>query len=237
MMDMLEEVTTSDGTKFFDFPRNEISQRRYTEEHRILDIFCKSGNFLEAAHYRFMRALHYKIPDPIVRSEYIMRDLLYGVGGVEAITSKVVAESSLKLIRQKFYGSKEIQGNIYKDIKDLREENKYMNFAVVLGNPPYNNDLYLKFVQLGNKICMNCSMWVTPAKWQAKGGDDNEAFRQSIVPYMSKIVFYPDCIDVFAIGDPGGISYYLIDKEKQALKNIKNVSYKQKIYNDQRERF
>ena len=46
---------------------------------------------------------------------------------------------------------------------------------------------------------------ITPAKWQAKGGGQNDLFRKTIVPYMSKIVFYPDCIDVFGIGEVGGI--------------------------------
>ena len=53
---------------------------------------------------------------------------------------------------------------------------------------------------------------ITPAKWQAKGGKKNEDFRQNIVPYMSKIVYYPDCSDVFQIADMGGISYFILCK-------------------------
>lgn len=45
-----------------------------------------------------------------------------------------------------------------------------------------------------------------------KGGTKNEKFRKNIVPYMSDIVYYPDCSDVFEIGEVGGISYYLLDK-------------------------
>lgn len=54
---------------------------------------------------------------------------------------------------------------------------------------------------------------ITPAKWQAKGGLKNEAFRRDIVPYMSKIVYYPDCTDIFNIDIAGGITYYSIERE------------------------
>lgn len=108
-----------------------------------------------------------------------------------------------------------------------------MKFDVVIGNPPYNNDLYLDFVQLGYQLSSNYVCMITPAKWQAKGGGKNEAFRRDIVPHMSKIVFYPDCTDIFAIGDPSGISYYLIDKNNiHDEKIIQNVAVKQHIYND-----
>lgn len=47
-----------------------------------------------------------------------------------------------------------------------------MTFDVVIGNPPYNNDLYLDFVQLGYKLSSNYVCMITPAKWQAKGGGE-----------------------------------------------------------------
>lgn len=54
---------------------------------------------------------------------------------------------------------------------------------------------------------------ITPAKWQAKGGDKNEAFRREIVPYMSKIVYYPYTNDVFNITSQGGITYFLSEQD------------------------
>ena len=89
---------------------------------------------------------------------------------------------------------------------------KAMEFDVVIGNPPYNNDVYLDFVQVGHSISSKYTCMITPAKWQAKGGDKNENFRKNIVPYMSKIVFYPDCSDVFEIAEMGGISYFILGK-------------------------
>ena len=56
------------------------------------------------------------------------------------------------------------------------------------------------------------------------------------MPYISELVYYPDCTDVFPIGDPGGISYYLVDKIKHDNKTITNISFKQKLYNDRETR-
>ena len=71
---------------------------------------------------------------------------------------------------------------------------------------------------------------ITPAKWQAKGGGQNEEFRKNIVPYMNKIVYYPDSRDVFDITLQGGICYYLMSRDKREMTNIDVVknNYKSK---------
>ena len=92
----------------------------------------------------------------------------------------------------------------------IEEEFKTVKFDVVIGNPPYNNDLYLDFVFLGYKLSSKYVCMITPAKWQAKGGIKNEAFRKEIVPHMSKIVYYPNSLDVFDIDSQGGICYYIL---------------------------
>ena len=107
-----------------------------------------------------------------------------------------------------------------------------MHINAVIGNPPYNNDMYIPFVEMGHQLATDCSLFITPAKWQAKGGDKNEAFRQNIVPYMSKIVVYRDTHDVFDIDDNAGISYYLLDKNSHKNNwNIKGVCRKNKEFN------
>lgn len=106
-----------------------------------------------------------------------------------------------------------------------------MKFDVVIGNPPYNNDIYLDFVTLGNILSAQYSCWVTPAKWQAKSDKKNDTFRKAVVPYMSKIVYYPDCIEVFGISDNSGIAYYLIGKDTCKVKCIENRAYFQPLIN------
>lgn len=63
---------------------------------------------------------------------------------------------------------------------------------------------------------------ITPAKWQAKGGGQNDLFRKTIVPYMSKIVYYKNPEDVFPNAPMHGdsITYYLIGKINHTDKRI-----------------
>lgn len=99
-------------------------------------------------------------------------------------------------------------------IKDrIEKEFGTVKFDVVIGNPPYNNDIYLDFVTLGDQLASKATCMITPAKWQAKGGEKNEAFRKNIVPRMSDIVYYPVSQDVFDIQLQGGVTYYLIGKD------------------------
>ena len=107
----------------------------------------------------------------------------------------------------------------------IEEEFKIVKFDVVIGNPPYNNDLYLDFVFLGYKLSSKYVCMITPAKWQAKGGIKNETFRKEIVPHMSMIVYYPYCKDIFDIVCHGGITYYLIDKSthQQTSLSVKHI--------------
>lgn len=113
-----------------------------------------------------------------------------------------------------------------------------MKFDVVIGNPPYNNDLYLDFVQLGYDLSSNYVCMITPAKWQAKTDgkpagsktpDKNVQFRETIAPHMSKIVYYRDTHDVFDIDDNSGMCYYLIDKNIHTDRYVKCICKTNKI--------
>jgi hypothetical protein len=211
---------------FFTAPDNSVTSEEYIKTHRILDIHCKSGDFLVIAYHKFMYSLLYKIPDEVTRKEFIWKNLLYGICD---------NDTTATFLRIKLYGSNNIRGNIYicKDIKainNLRETELNMEFTVVVGNPPYNNDIYLDFVTKAKEISTKYVVMITPAKWQAKQDNAkakikvNENFRQNIVPYMSHIVMYRNSHDVFVVDENAGISYYLIDsKEKHTNKNIKNI--------------
>lgn len=91
-----------------------------------------------------------------------------------------------------------------------------------ISNPSYNNDVYIDFVKLIHHLTTDNTVAITPAKWQAKSGESNEDFRQNIVPYMEKIVYYPDCGDIFKIGEVGGITYFSLTKEKYEKCSIVN---------------
>lgn len=94
----------------------------------------------------------------------------------------------------------------------------------IIMNPPYNpNDLYIDFVTLAKNIATEATVAITPAKFQAKGGEKNEVFRKYIVPYMSEIVYYKDSTNIFDIALSGGIAIYNVTNE---VHNDKTVNSK-----------
>lgn len=108
-----------------------------------------------------------------------------------------------------------------------------MKFNNIVGNPPYTNDIHLKFLlNLRNSYTDNMSM-IIPAKWQAKDNEQNNEFRKLATPHMKEIVFYPDCGDIFLIGDVGGISYFISDTEVHNKKHIKTICKTNKNINSQ----
>ena len=116
-------------------------------------------------------------------------------------------------------------------LESIKEKFGTVKFDVVIGNPPYNNDLYIDFVTWGHQRANKYSLWITPAKWQAKGGDKNERFRQTIVPYMKDIVYYPDAFEIFDIREQEGITYYAVDKNIHDAKEIKCICSSNSAFN------
>lgn len=105
-----------------------------------------------------------------------------------------------------------------------------MKFDLVVGNPPYNDDIYLDFVIKGKNLSRNLSLWIVPAKWQYKGGEMNDKFRKSIVPYIKDLVFFPEPTDIFNIMIRGGIAYFTVNNIK-CNHNIKCLCKKQPMFN------
>ncbi len=226
-----------------------LPEDSFTLDAKFIDIFSKSGIFLEVIRNKLMRNQAHidKFPDPKERFNYITRNQLYALVWCDGVED--VVENQLALTTVAIYGRLVDNTNVYRveiDRKTLKKEEgvhkfielfyseeyfKGMKFDVVIGNPPYNNDIYLKFVEVGHKLSTKHSVWITPAKWQAKGGKENDAFREKIVPHMSKIVYYPVSTDIFNIGESAGISYYIADKNVHTNKDLKIICNGQKNFN------
>ena len=192
----------------------------FNKDSRFLDPAVKSGRFLAEIYRRLMYsdAMKQAFPDKRDRHEHIIHNQLYGFA-----TSATAAT----IVRKQLYNNPTELGNIQftgdKDIvKEIRGAFENMKFDVVIGNPPYNNDIYLDFVTLGHNLASQYTCMITPARWQAKGGKKNEDFRKNIVPYMSNVVYFPDERDIFSISIPGGVSYFLVDKVKHRYKHVKS---------------
>ena len=204
----------------------------------FLDIAVVSGRFLIEIYNRLFNSISVieAYPNEIDRQNHILHNQLFGLAKSPLAAS---------LARMQLYNDATVVGNIEvldKNIskKDIQRKFEIMQFDVVIGNPPYNNDMYLDFVTLGDQLAKQCTCMITPAKWQAKTDgkpknsknptpDKNEEFRKNIVPYMSKIVVYKDTKDIFDIGEPGGISYFLIDKERHNTKYVKTMCKRNKL--------
>lgn len=193
----------------------------WTPDVKVLDIFSKSGRFLMAAYKKLFNSPYLADMDVAKRKRHILTEQLFGL--TDDFTCLLISERMLYGYAQ--YGKKNIR--MVEDLQSIvkttdkklvaerlgKELGGQMEFDLVIGNPPYNNDLYLDFVTVAQHLSSKYTVMITPAKWQAKGGKKNEDFRKNIVPYMSKIVYYPDTLDVFAIADSCGICYYIIDKD------------------------
>lgn len=206
----------------------------FSPESKFLDPAVKSCSFLVELYNRLMASEYMKqtFPNEHDRREHILHNQLYGIA---------MSETAAIIARKQLYDDFTIVGNIIYTDGVLTEELvqgafSNMKFDVVIGNPPYNDDIYLDFVKIGHKMADKYTVMITPAKWQAKGGDKNEYLRKHIVPYIEKVCFYPDARDIFDIKIQGGVCYYLIGKSLQDAIEISNACAKNKLLNSKQTR-
>lgn len=138
-------------------------------------------------------------------------------------------EGNIKLLYREIDGKsysyraivQDVTGRHFREV--IEEAFGNMKFDVVIGNPPYNGGMDLDFVYGGFKLCSKYTVMITPAKWQTAAEDQRclsktvkyGKFREELAPHMSKIAFYPCCKDIFDIYLHDGITYYLLDKNKE----------------------
>lgn len=207
---------------------NTLPEDIWNKDTTFLDICCKSGIFLYKIYQKLMESpsMVESFPDETDRATHIIHKQLFGIApsifcqmfstrtvyGYLDPDSHIVSINEYELVMR----------NADKTFlyKTLQKEFNMKKFGVVIGNPPYNNDAYLDFVDKGHKLADKYTMMITPAKWQAKGGAKNEAFRKNIMPYMEKIIYYPYTNDVFDVTSQGGISIIGITKELHVSKQL-----------------
>ena len=112
-----------------------------------------------------------------------------------------------------------------------------MHFDIIIGNPSYNNDVYIDFINISRDILSNKSnsliCMITPAKFVAKSSFKNKQFRKEIIQHISKIVNYFDCGDIFNIRLQGGVAYYIIDNNIHEEAEIYNHCSRVKAFNSE----
>lgn len=100
-----------------------------------------------------------------------------------------------------------------------------MKFDVVIGNPPYNNDIYLDFVNLAMKLSNITVCMITPTKhYFLNKPEYYSELNKNMLKYTDRLIFYQCEGEVFNIFLPSGVGYYLIGKTKSDTMLVKNES-------------
>lgn len=101
-----------------------------------------------------------------------------------------------------------------------------MKFNLVIGNPPYNRGIYMKFMSFAKDLASDYSCLIVPAKWHCKTDLESIRFNADFLKHIKKLVYYVDCKDVFDIDLQGGIVYYLASKSETETTEVSNISLK-----------
>ena len=216
---------------------------------KILDIASKMGEF-SLVIYQILTELNidnniindiiYSIPTSSIAYEFTRK--IYEILGLNVdniaaffnayqllkITDKnaSIDYSKVKrlLLQQKKFSEIELKENIF-----YKEGDEKMNFDVVVGNPPYQENigsksnaslakqLYPLFMTIGIKLEPDYMTFITPSRWFTGEGQDASfpPLRKFIKEnnHIKTIVNYGDNKEVFTEENIGSVNYFLYDKE------------------------
>ena len=140
------------------------------------------GNFPIAIYYKLMDSLKKKMPNEKDRKKHILEKMLF------------MAEYNKKncfIVKQIFNMNNEFKLNLYEGDSlqlDIQKEFGIAKFDIVIGNPPYNEELkstgakalYNKFVEYYIEKC-NLLCFVMPSRWFSD--------RKSVLKYINRYLF------------------------------------------------
>lgn len=216
--------------------------------------------FLIALHKKLMQLLKWTISNDFERSKYILDNMLFGLAldsqsanktqdflGKHTVIERTDEEEKIREVSNVYKINNYRQaikdfskGNQESLITDLFKRNgvfEGMKFSAVVGNPPYTDYIDLDFVNVACKVTDRYVAMIHPAKWYtAEPGTKTaseisvEQFRNSILPHMRYICFYPNCSDIFKIHDASGITWYIADMNKKyETTEVENKATNQKL--------
>ena len=181
------------------------------------------GNYPIAIFYKLMEGLKNKIPDENERKKHIIEKQLY-MGELN--------KKNCFVIKQIFNINNEYKLNLYEGdtLKiDIFKEFKIKKFNIIIGNPPYNEELktkkgsatalYHKFIEYNLNKC-NIISFIVPSRWFS-GGKGLDKFRDMMLK-KTDIVYiknYDNASTIFgnSVSIEGGVNYFLIDKDYNGL--------------------
>ena len=179
-----------------------------------LDPAVGIGNFPICIYMRLMIGLTTAIPDEEERRKHILEKMLYMS---ELLTKNV-------FICRKIFCDDKYKLNLYEGDSlhlDISEEFGIEKFDVIIGNPPYNEELkstggkplYNKFVEYYIDKC-DLLCFIIPSRWFS-GGKGLDSFRENMLK-RTDIVYinhFDDASKIFGnlVEIKGGVNYFLKD--------------------------
>ena len=106
-----------------------------------------------------------------------------------------------------------------------------MKFDVVIGNPPYNDNVYLDFIEKGHGLLKEDGnlIMITPAKFIYRLSEQDKAFKAGMLKHFSDMVYFLDAGDVFDIRLQGGVAYFVMNKRNNKQMRVMNCCEKQPL--------
>lgn len=210
-----------------------------SKEIKFIDLYTKSGLYITEIVKRLNEGLKHEIPDEIARIKWILENQVYTVAPSNIIYNiaknyiygnfiEVSTDNIIECNLTDFAS----EGTV---IEILREEfgDDKLNFDVVIGNPPYQEETAKKATTNGQKSVKNIfqnfqteadklatqyvNLIYPGGRWIHRSGKGlkNFGYEQINDPRLEKIIFYPKANEVFrGVGIDDGISIVLKNMKK-----------------------
>ena len=194
-------------------PKNVWKNKNY----KWFDPANGMGNFPIAIYLRLMKGLKEKIPNNKERKKHILENMLY---------MSELNKKNVYICKQIFNINDEYKLNLYNgdSLKlDIEKEWGITKFDVIVGNPPYNNELkrtgatalYHKFIEKYIDKTTRLT-FIIPSRWFS-GGKGLDGFRKMMLKRtdIEFIKHFDDASKLFSnnVDIKGGVNYFMINKK------------------------
>lgn len=204
---------------------------------KILEFPSLNGEFLYCCMSKLMTGLKGIIPDEQERLTHILNNCLYTCvlretanrdGWLRDIDVKKIFNLGCFLDIPDsnifIYDSKDMQ--FYESCTEEKKVAHLTKYDLVIGVPPVDKDTYVDFVLKGYELSKDKVVMLTSAKWKGKQRRKSDEFRECILPYIDKLVYYPYYLDVFSVKDFSGFCYFSLSSHRVIEKRVKSICTK-----------